>query len=573
MFKKSPAELKTSSALRNSDRRKLAAEVSSTFKLTAEECDLLVPDGLQARKFKSSGGEPGTIYQSPDGEPLWFVAGKQSSTLVPTVYTLWRRPGMVPMLHTPAFVIEKLSEGADLMIPGVLETQEDLQGVSKGDLAAIAAIGSDVPVAIGTMAVSPSSLGNGMKGKAALILHVYQDHLWEMGSKSDPPASLPQASANPDEMASQLASTSIGNVQASDGADTPTQPPAKGDDDDVPAGESEDKTRPADVDVILRTALVHAIATKLSKLPSSSFPILGTNLYAVHILPARPFNAPPDADIKHSSYKKLARFLKAAEKDGLIKTKDVKGETWLTSVNATHLDVAEHKGYKSIADADKKDASRKEQEKKQADKTKKDGIAIMELYKPHGVSTALFDAVKQNTDELYTGVEVRTLLLDYVKEHSLVHPREQGFIILDELLQDVLLKKGEDIEFMRRDDALDRLKSKMQPWYSIPLKEGEPPVVKKGQLAPISAVAKTRQGRRVITLVTHFEPYGIEADDLAESLRKACASATSVTPLPGKTAGSEVLVQGNQLKIVGDLLMERGIPKKWIQVEDTTGKK
>ncbi|KZT54753.1 hypothetical protein CALCODRAFT_438092 [Calocera cornea HHB12733] len=553
MFKKSPAELKTSSALRNSDRRKLAGEVAATFKLTSEECDTLVPDGLQARKFKSSGGEPGTIYQSPDGEPLWFAAGKQSSALVPTVYTLWRQPRMVPRLHTPSFVVEKLSEGADLMIPGVLETEEDLQGVNKGDLVAISIIGSDVPLAIGTLAVPPSSLGRGMKGKAALILHVYEDHLWEMGSKSDPPASVSEPSARSDELTSQLASTSVAGNRA--------------------VNEADDSNAPTADDDILRTALIHAIATTLSKLPTSSFPILGTNLYAVHILPARPSYAPADADIKHSSYKKLAKFLKTVEKDGLIKTKDVKGETWLTAVNASHPDVAQHKGYKTIADAEKKDAKKKEQDKKQAEKTRKDGIAIMELYKPHGASTALFDAIKQSTDELYSVVEVRTLLLDYVKEHSLVHPREQGFIVLDEVLQEVLLKKGEDIEFMRRDDALERLKSKMQAWYSIPLKEGDPPLVRKGQLAPISAVAKTRQGRRVITLVTHFEPYGIEADDLAEALRRACASATSVTPLPGKNAGSEVLVQGNQLKIVSDLLMDRGIPKRWIHTEDMTGKK
>jgi len=482
---------------------------------------------------------------------------------------------MLSHLHTPSFVIEKLSEGADLMIPGVLETPEDLPGISKGDLIAISVIGSNIPLVVGTMAVPPSSLGRGMKGKAALVLHVWQDTLWEMGSKCDPPAEGPEVSTNTEDVLAQLATTSLIDAKAGEEPEEAGRPVVQeaGVENEVTAGPSEEKTTPQEVDSIIRLALVHAIATTLSKLPSSSFPILGTNLYAVHILPSRPSTSPPDADIKHSSYKKLAKFLKSAEKDGLIKTKDVKGETWLTSVNAAHPDVGQHKGYKSIADAEKKDAKRKDQEKQLAEKNRKDGIAIVELYKPHGASMALFDAVKQSTDELYNTVEVRTTLLEYVKEHSLVHPREQGFIVLDELLQDVLLKKGEELEFMRREDALDRLKSKMQAWHSIPLKEGDPPVIRKGQLAPISTVAKARQGRRVITLVTHFEPYGIDADELAEALRKACASATSVTPLPGKNTGSEVLVQGNQLKVISDLLMDRGIPKKWIHAEDTTGKK
>jgi translation initiation factor 2D len=35
----------------------------------------------------------------------------------------------------------------------------------------------------------------------------------------------------------------------------------------------------------------------------------------------------------------------------------------------------------------------------------------------------------------------------------------------------------------------------------------------------------------------------------------------------------EVLVQGKQSKAVNDYLMDKGIPKKWIDIEDTTEKK
>lgn len=39
------------------------------------------------------------------------------------------------------------------------------------------------------MALSSSEIKirTGMKGKAVLIIHVYQDYLWAMGDKSDPP--------------------------------------------------------------------------------------------------------------------------------------------------------------------------------------------------------------------------------------------------------------------------------------------------------------------------------------------------------------------------------------------------
>lgn len=47
----------------------------------------------------------------------------------------------------------------------------------------------------------------------------------------------------------------------------------------------------------------------------------------------------------------------------------------------------------------------------------------------------------------------------------------------------------------------------------------------------------------------------------------------SVTPLPGKNAGLEVMVQGKQMKTVADMLMAKGITKKWIESADQTGGK
>ena len=46
-------------------------------------------------------------------------------------------------------------------------------------------------------------------------------------------------------------------------------------------------------------------------------------------------------------------------------------------------------------------------------------------------------------------------------------------------------------------------------------------------MKPISVVVKLRQGRKAATLVTGFEQYLLKADDLAEELRKLCASSTS----------------------------------------------
>lgn len=59
MFKKSLNNLKTSSPLRSSDRRKLKQRAILAFGLTSEEGDALVPDGILSVKFSTHLDEPG----------------------------------------------------------------------------------------------------------------------------------------------------------------------------------------------------------------------------------------------------------------------------------------------------------------------------------------------------------------------------------------------------------------------------------------------------------------------------------------------------------------------------------
>lgn len=82
---------------------------------------------------------------------------------------------------------------------------------------------------------------------------------------------------------------------------------------------------------------------------------------------------------------------------------------------------------------------------------------------------------------------------------------------------------------------------------------------------------KSRQGRKSVTIITGLETFSIDADDFAEELKKLCAGSTTVQPLQGaspKLKLSEVMVQGNQVKVVTEALLARGVPKKWIREGD-----
>ena len=46
-----------------------------------------------------------------------------------------------------------------------------------------------------------------------------------------------------------------------------------------------------------------------------------------------------------------------------------------------------------------------------------------------------------------------------------------------------------------------------------------------------------------------------------------------MSPVQGKTSGMEVLVQGKQIQAVTELLVSKGVPKRWIESSDLSGKK
>ncbi|KIK64967.1 hypothetical protein GYMLUDRAFT_258511 [Collybiopsis luxurians FD-317 M1] len=231
---------------------------------------------------------------------------------------------------------------------------------------------------------------------------------------------------------------------------------------------------------------------------------------------------------------------------------------------------------------------------------------VVELYKAFGEREVLRNYTHLTSSDLsLTRTSPRNSL-------STLMTHNQAYINVDELLAECVSsskgdgrgkssrkssgeteKRGNIVEFMKRDELLKGIVDKMQPRYEIRAGRGEghgqadgggsgddEVVTKKGKLSPIQ-VMKIRQGRKASTLITGFEPFGkviggMEPEDLAEDLRKICAGATSVSPIPGKSAanaGMEVLVQGKQSKVVVDYLIGKGVPKKWIEVKDLVGKK
>ena len=219
MFKKKPT-IKPAAPLRSSDRRKTADQIIAEYELKKPEHteptpeqkaeattahtslrNSLLPDNVQSAKFTTTHGPElkqvnGTVYiGSHDGEEariLWFqINGK----LYPSVYTLWKNPDMVAMLHTPEIVVKKLQGGADLMTPGLAGGPPFPSRAKKGAVVAIASTSKpSVPVAVGVCNVDVSALGavQGARGCAVESMHWYGDDLWSYSPNERPGRQAPE---------------------------------------------------------------------------------------------------------------------------------------------------------------------------------------------------------------------------------------------------------------------------------------------------------------------------------------------------------------------------------------------
>ncbi|KAL1684705.1 hypothetical protein GGG16DRAFT_67781 [Schizophyllum commune] len=592
MFKKPLGHLKTSSALRSSDRRKLKQRVVSTFGCSAEDGDVLVPEGIQSIKFTTHMDAPGVAYLDADDTPLWFSLGKASDDLIPTVYTLWKRPELLPFVTTPSQVISILIGGADLMRPGVTSY---IHGLQKGQLVAVrrliggASPKVSPPLAVGHMALSSDELKEDHKGKAVLITHTWKDHLWEMGPKTEPPEDILLTAPTADGQADADSDDEAGGPVSNEPAATPER---KG-----------PVYTPAEVSQLLHLALVQSIATS----PPSSFPVPSNTFYANYVLPSRP--AFPDLilspatnssnldstalrqeiSLKTSSHKSLAAFLKAAEKAGLLAVKATpkqKNDVMVTCVNAAHPEVANHRQFPTVREVEEREAKKEARKEELSAKEEARGsmLEATELWKSHMHTVPLFVDWGLSTSEQYTFPELKRIFNNWLEAHpEAINPHERAYICLKVPAASSLVaaayppnKKGTPPapEFAKREDILRDLIKQMQPWYEVKHANGERVTRKKGTLKPVNVALKIRQGRKAATIITGFEPFemAVNPEEMAEDLRKMCASATSVAPGPNRQL--EVLVQGKQAKAVVEYLVKKGIPKNWIQTEDQTkGKK
>ncbi|KAJ2769721.1 hypothetical protein IWQ56_002438 [Coemansia nantahalensis] len=578
MFKK-PFQTKPRAALRSTGCRQLAQEAQAAFPLGwaqieggAAAAETPMPDKLQTAKFTSHVGDRGEIIYSETGNPLWVKAelhGSGEATLVPTVYTQWRFPGLLPVVRTWASVVDKLVGGADLMTAGLLVPEGGMPDLKKGTVVAICCPGGRAALAIGILDLDTAGIRStaGAKGKAVLVVHTFGDCLWEAGDKSSPPANDGSDKADDGGDGSNVDSGDDGDGGNVDGEDSVAEEPT--------AKEAPDAS-PAETDSLLMTTLKQVMATVLDAAHAPSLlPITSSVLYSGYMVPNAPAGA--SIDIKRSSYKKLGKFLKAAEKHGLLQLKDIRGESHIKSLNWAHKDLVDYKPYRVRRIAKSAAAGGGGGAAEAAAETGASGgdtISIAELLKPPQALAPLFDAVGVAPPSgYYTRQQARGVLEDYIRSRSLADPTRPRDVRIDHLVCDGLLTKSEAVKLTTfpRDKLHARLQESMTLYTRLSIPE-KVPVTRPGPPPSVDVVCERRMGNKVVTRALGLEAYGIDPAEVAKELRTMCASSTAVDPVPGKKGAQAALVQGHHVAALTKLLARHGLPAELIRVTDKSGK-
>ncbi|KAM4048406.1 eukaryotic translation initiation factor 2D [Anomaloglossus baeobatrachus] len=584
MFAK-PFKVKSNTAMKGSDRRKLRADVGSSFPaLSTEQLSELLPtkEELTTVKVYAHKGDALTIYVH-NKNPIMFELERN---LYPTVYSLWSFPDLLPAFTTWPPVLEKMSGGADLMLPGVVVPPTGLPEVQRGSLCAVILVGNRAPVAIGVSTMSTREmLASGMKGKGFNILHTYKDQLWAYGDKSGPPVIAP-VETEPAPVAEQeepfipqnsVPETHVPETQLETlclvevAADTLQEGEDIGEEEDPE--ETQDSSEGCHVspqeamDSLLNQCFFHALRHKVKK---SDLPLLTSTFLRNHLFSCCPEGQ--QVDIKKSSYKKLSKFLQVMQQRKILQVKELsKGVESIVLIDWKHPDIRFFVAPVSEPPSSAEDMSGGVEHSYQPPE-------IISLYGISAKMLPLFQESGHKKGDVLTPSDVRNVVISYVKANELVHPENKNFVTVNPVICDCLLDKCEqnDITHLKWDDLVTRCLERMQHSHQVTF-PGCSPVIRKGNIEPIDVSVAQRASNKKVTMIRNLELYGLDPSSFASQIQQRVQASATCTPIPGAKDRVQVQIQGNQLSHIGKVLLEHfKIPRKYVhglELSAKSGKK
>lgn len=558
MFKKNP-QPKPSANIKSSERRNLLASICKEYdiareNLTKEDELELLPATIKQASYQSIQGQKGSIYFDTDERPLWFKP--RDHPIYPTIYTLWKSAYVLPIILTNDPTIERLLNFANLMLPGCIPPFDPR--ATKGTLVGVACYKNPTVIkAIGHCSLDMTQYDDVVdrRGYAVTIIHSLDDELFKL---YDHPTSVPlevnnikpgnlSAIHENKELADFVNLSIEGGEEQKENEDAP-------DKDDVEE-EEENFLTVDDIDNFFVRAFIQSV-----KKSEMEFPVSASKFMSDYVLKNFPRMDPKYCNIKKSSWKKTAKFLKALEKMNYLTLKGKGDDVNVTSITIKPEVVANFVPHKTMEETN----SEATPSKKSLDKK----LLVLSLYKANNKSRMIFNKVEKDFLKLYTKQELKELLNDYIKTCSLPNKRNPKMIDLDSNLASLT---GITDEMVARDKLFNEFLKKFSPNYCV-LKPGEEfsnsTRVYKGEPPKIKILTQNVLGRKKTTSVLCFETFFIRPQDLAEDLKNLCSGSTAINPSVHNPNVTEVMVQGPHGPAIVEYLKTKGIPITFIDFED-----
>lgn len=659
MFKKKP-QIKNLSPLRSSDRRKLADQIIADYHVpvpvqTAVESTTtegssqsteqpsstaptltsirasLIPEQCLSARFTTHSGPnavlvSGTIYVGahPGQEEriLWLQYGKDAK-LYPTMYTCWQNPRLVPLLHTPDFVVEKLRAGADLMTPGLAGGPPWPEGAKEGAVVAVAGLEKQsVPIWVGVCKIDITALGRvqGMKGAAVEGLHWVGDEVWNWSQTGDggraPPdriegweAVLAGVGDGVNDLHINQDDDDDDDIQEDGGValDQGLQNSRSERDGNTANGEEEDDStyEPStdEIDRAFHQAFLSSVyhAKKANPPPSYGFtlPIQPSFLISNMIQPNLRHQS-PHYTIKKTSWKNVKKFIKHLDKQVLVKSKDRNGgETVILDIDFHDAQITNFTPYRLPKPKAPDPASDNTPTPNTgADPSLNQNLHLLTFYR---ASAKLVPDLLPSKTDFYTSAQITGFIKRYITNNPALteNVSSKRFITLDPFIANNILSSqnqndtkalamGEIARDVLQKRILDDSNLCIPHW--LLLHNSNPTLISsltdpsntasallsQHNLKPkplpfphITLTLEKRTGSKTVTRIAGLETFHINPVTFGPELARKCAGSASVGQLMGGKVGMmEVVVQGDQRDVVGREVGRRGVKGEWIEVVD-----
>lgn len=555
MFKKEP-RVKALSNLKNSDRKKLLKNLQSQLHID----NITIPNDSEIKQTNfTSQHSMGTIYTNEQNIPILFKS-KNHDTLYPTVFTCWSNPEMVPLIKTHDLVIEHLYNGANLMIAGTLPPFDSR--LKPGTVCGIVNYTNPkVVIGVGVIDMDVSGMDSvvGKKGVAVEVMHHMEDCLFPTFKvKLDMPVI---------EISKEQEDVTQPEEPIIEKEDTPENAPSQSIDD---LATVLDKLSVEDVDHFITRSLYYTIVID----DKVELPMNASNFISNHIMHNLPDVDHNEVNIKKSSWKKTAKFLKHFEKLGFLKLKGKDDNLVVISLNKDKDELKHFSSYKIGGGSGNTSTNKNNDTKGKLDKN---GMFLSTMYKPMNLGKTLMTYRDDSPlQRFYSSTDIRDCIQDYIKDKNLVDNKNKKMILLDDLLFNMVnIKKSQAAVAPRtvpRSSILEPvLKNNFGEFFQLYKDNGETPIFKeplKGAMPHVKIVTEMKIGRKIITRVSNFEIFQITPEGLAADLRKICSGSTTIGETVASKKTAEVQVQGPHGNLIIEHLNKLGVPSKWIDFEN-----